>query len=164
MLGDEALQQVVALRRVEVHDFDATRPEVVLAAHERPVLADDDAGDAIEQDGAGAHVTRRERRRHRRTAVLRGGQPAGNLQRICLAVVNRASVLDSAVVPRARDLAVDEDRGPDRDAALGAPDARLLDGDRKKLVVCHQVRYGSATGRWRPDDLSPTSPRMARRG
>ena len=82
MLGDEVLHQPVTLLRVDVDHLDAVRTQEVLRAHERPVLAEHDAGDLVEQDRARAHVTRRQRRVHRRAPVHRRGQPAGDLQGI----------------------------------------------------------------------------------
>ena len=43
---------------VEHDDLDAAGAQVVLAAHERGVLAHDDPGDLVQQDRPGAHVAR----------------------------------------------------------------------------------------------------------
>src|SRR5437763_1980232 len=57
---DELFHQADAF--AVLHDFksDAARAEKIFFAHKRPVLADDDAGDSIEQNRAGAHGAGRE--------------------------------------------------------------------------------------------------------
>ena len=137
---------VEALGRIEVHDLDAARAQQVLAAHERAVLADHEARDAVQEDRAGAHVARRERRRHRGAAVGGRGEPARHLEGVRLAVPNRAPELHAPVVPGTDDDPVDEDRRADRDAALGAPDPGLLDRDLEECGVVHAATVAGSNG------------------
>ena len=80
-------------------DFDAPGAQQRFVAHERPVLADDHAGDLVQQDGARAHVTWRERRVHGRAGVDRRVLTAGVLERIRLAVADHRALLHPSVVP-----------------------------------------------------------------
>ena len=72
---------------------------------ERPVLADDHPRDAVEENRAAAHRARRERRVDRALAVDAGRLAAGVLERVHLAVQDRAALLHAAVVAAAEDRA-----------------------------------------------------------
>ena len=73
-------------------------------------------------------------------------QPAGVLQAVGLAVLDRAALLHPLVVADGEDLAVDDEGGADRDAALGEAGAGLGDGQLEELCVgthvsdCHTRR------------------------
>ena len=143
-VGLAAMKSVIsshALGVVEHHDLDAARPQQVLAAVERAVLADDDTGDLVQQDRAGAHVARRQRRDHRRPGVDRGRQTAGVLEAVGLAVLDGAALLHPPVVADGQHLAVDDERGADRDAALGPAGAGLGDGGVQVLGVGHGLTF-----------------------
>ena len=151
--GLAAMKSVIicdALGVVEHDHLDAAGAQVVLAAHERGVLADDHPRDPVQQDRPGAHVARRQRRHHRRPGVHRRRQAAGVLEAVGLAVLDRAALLHAPVVADGEDLAVDDERGADRDPALGEADAGL--GDRglrdtslsviDSCSLSHARRYG----------------------
>src|SRR5688572_19772111 len=61
VLGDELAHQLDALGRVEVHDLHASRPQELLAADKRAVLAHHHPRNPVQEDGPGAHVARGER-------------------------------------------------------------------------------------------------------
>src|SRR5579875_3848867 len=62
MRADERLHQPDAFGIVEHLQDDPARPEIGLGALERPVLADEDFGDSVQERRARAHVAGRERR------------------------------------------------------------------------------------------------------
>lgn len=76
LLGDELVHQLLAARVADDDDLDAARAQVGLAAEEVCVLADDDAGDAVEEAGPRAHVAGREGRVHCAALVGPRGQAA----------------------------------------------------------------------------------------
>ena len=64
LLANELAHQLLALLALHIDNLDAARLEVRLAAEESVVLAEHDAGDLVEDAGAGAHVAGRERSVH----------------------------------------------------------------------------------------------------
>lgn len=82
------------------------------------VLADHDLGDAIEQDGAAAHRTGRQRRVDGRGTVHRSRLSAGVFDRIHLAMQDGAGLLHTTIVATADDLGGVYQHRADRDAAL----------------------------------------------
>src|SRR5581483_9683769 len=118
MLADELLHQLDAARLLAHLDDHATATQQLFFSQESAIFADDNSWDAVEQDGAGAHGTRRQSGVQHALAVNRGRLSSGILQRVHLAVENGAAALDTAVVSAAEDLSlVDKDR-TDRNAAF----------------------------------------------
>src|SRR5439155_1703424 len=108
VLGDETRHHPDARGILQDLDGDAARTQVRFLARERAVLAGDHVRDAVQQDCAAAHRARREGRVEHRRAVDGRGLASGILERVHLAVQNRASALGrrSAALHRAaRDLA-----------------------------------------------------------
>jgi hypothetical protein len=60
MLLDERLHELLALRILQIHDFDTITFEVLLTADEGIVLAHHDSGDFVQDACTRAHITRRE--------------------------------------------------------------------------------------------------------
>src|SRR4029079_4820422 len=97
----------------------ASRPQQIFLALERLILADDDAADAVEQDGTAAHGARRQRRVHHRLPIDIGGSTAGALERIHLPVEDRTPLLNAPIVPAAQNDALVDERRADGNATLG---------------------------------------------
>ena len=127
MRGDELPHHADALVVLHHLDADAARTEEIFLAHERAVLADDDVRDAVEEDGAGAHRAGRQRRVEDGGAIDRRRQPAGVLERIHLAVQDRAALLDPPVVAAPEDAPVVDEHRADRDAAFAAARGSFVD-------------------------------------
>ena len=144
---------------VEDDDLDAVLGEPVVPAVEGPGLADDEPGDAELTHQPAAEPAGRERRDHRRAAV--GALPPGPPERVRLAVHRGVVVLDAPVVAAAEQRAVGgEQRGADRDAALGEPGPGLLERDGQQLAV---GRAAHATTRLRAARAPGAAPRTRRR-
>ena len=131
---DEVAHEADAFGVLENFDLDSVAAHMVLGAEKGPVLADDDAGDFVEDDGAAAHRAGRERGIHRRALVNGGGEAAGVAQAVHFAMVDGAAGLDAAVVALADDFAVADQDGTDRDAAFGEARAGLRDGGFEEWV------------------------------
>src|SRR5437868_7150679 len=118
ILPDELFHQADAF--VVLHNFnrDAARAEKLFFANKRPVLADDDAGDSVEQNRAGAHGAGRERGIEDAFAVDGGGLAAGIFQRVHFAVQNRAAFLYPPVMAASNDLPLMHNYRADRNAAF----------------------------------------------
>ena len=69
LLANEIAHQLLALLALHIDDLNAARLEVRLATEESLVLAEDNAGDLVEDAGAGAHVAGREGGVHGGTLV-----------------------------------------------------------------------------------------------
>src|SRR6056297_2550755 len=95
MGANEVLHESAALGAFGVYDLDAALGQQRFLAHERAVVADDDARNAVEQDRATAHGARRQRRVQRGLAIDARRLPPGVLQRVHLAVQYHAALLDS---------------------------------------------------------------------
>ena len=61
LLLNELLHQLFALLVIYHHHLDAAAPQELLFAHVGRVLADNDAGNLVQEDGAGAHAAWAER-------------------------------------------------------------------------------------------------------
>ena len=119
---------VDALRVLEQHDPAAVLGHPVVAALEVPRLADHDRADAELAQQPAAVPARRERGDHDAVGVV--AAPTGGAEGGRLGVHRGVAVLDPAVVaaPEQGPVLV-EQRGADRDAALGEAVASLCDGD-----------------------------------
>src|SRR5262245_41565647 len=100
-------------------DPNATTGEPCLLTHERPVFANDDAGNSVEHDRAAAHGARRERRVQSAGPIDECGVTAGIFERVHLAVQDSAATLNASIVAAADDFAVVDDDRADWDAAFG---------------------------------------------
>src|SRR5512138_218836 len=77
MTGDEAAHQLDAACVLQHLDLDPARAQQGFFAGEAPVLADDHARDAVQQDRSAAHRARRQGRVQHRLAIDRGRLAAG---------------------------------------------------------------------------------------
>ena len=95
--------------------------------HFVPALLDDHARDAVQRDRAAAHRARRQGRVDHALAIhLRRVAPRV-LERVHLAVQDRAALLHAAVVAAADDASLVHDHRTDRDAAFGEARLRFVD-------------------------------------
>src|SRR5690606_1724672 len=116
--ADVVGEHLHARLRPEVDDLDAARAQPVDAALEVDRLADDHGADAELTHQPAAIPARGERRHHDRVAIA--ALPPRLAKRVGLGVDRRVVLLDPAIVARAEKLAAaTEDRGADRDSALG---------------------------------------------
>src|SRR5918999_892011 len=121
----------VVLEHVDGH---ASRAQQLFLARERAILADDHARDPVEENGAGAHRARRERRIDRALPVHDGRLAPRRLERVHLAVQHGAATLHAAVVPAPADAAVVHEHRADRDASLAQTALGFGDRGAHELV------------------------------
>src|SRR5215510_14441654 len=131
---NELCHQRLAPRILKNLDGHAARAQELFLAEEGPVLADDDARDAVEENRAAAHGAGRECRVDRALTIdLRGG-PAGVLERVHLAVEHDAAALHPPIVLAPEDAPAMDEHGADGNPALGQAALSLLDCGSKELV------------------------------
>ena len=135
MFGDEFFHDFDAFGVVGDFDLDALGADVFFGALEGFVFADDDAGDAVEKDGAAAHGAGGEGGVDGAFPVDGGGLPACVFEAVHFGVVDGAAVLDAPVVASADDLAAMDEDGADGDAAFGAALAGFFDGCLEEGIV-----------------------------
>src|SRR5215831_10195440 len=104
--ADELFHQADAF--AVLHDFkgDAARAQQLFFSHKRPVLSDDDAGNAIEQDRAGTHGAGRERGIENAFTIDSAGLAAGVFQGVHFSVQDSAAFLHTPVMAAANDLSL----------------------------------------------------------
>src|SRR5262249_43597889 len=115
-------------------DGHAARAQELFLAEEGPVLADDDARNAVEENRAAAHGAGRECRVDRALTIDLRGAPAGVLERVHLAVEHDAAALHPPIVPAPEDAPAMDEHGADGNPALGQAALGLLDCGSKELV------------------------------
>lgn len=138
---------------VEVLDRDALGVHPVFSAFEGRVLADDDARDAVQDGGAGAHRARAE------CADEGEGVPvsaaAGGLDADGLGVGGGVVVLHAAVVAARDDLARGQgEHGADRDAAFCEGFVGLLERGVEEISAGGRVHRGTVPRRGAGDRLA----------
>src|SRR5438034_4474432 len=139
VLGDETRHHPDARGILQDLDGDAARTQVRFLARERAVLAGDHVRDAVQQDRAAAHRARRQGRVEHRRAVDGRGLASGILERVHLAVQNRAPALDPAVVAATDDAAVVHEHGSNRNPALAQSLLGFFDR-RADEIVSHETK------------------------
>lgn len=140
MIGLKAPHQLHTAFVVNDADLDAVRAEEFLVAAEGAVFADDDTADLELDDRAAAHHARAQRRNQGQIAVASAS--AGVAQAVHFPVGDRVAVLHPAIVPDRDDAAVFDERGADRDAALGGALLGLRDRRRQRLGLhCRERCY-----------------------
>ena len=138
--GDEFLEEVDALLRVEVDDADAVFDEPVEAAAEADGLADDDRSDLELTDEAAAIPAGGESSDHYFVAI--GALAAGFAEGVGLAVDAGVGLLDPAVAASGKQVAGSvEERGADGDAAFLQAEAGFVDGDAEHGAGLVEVRF-----------------------
>lgn len=135
MAALELGHQLLGLGKVQSNDLDSAAAEQLLFALERLVFQQHYARNLVEQDCACAHGARRQGREHGRALVDLGRLAAGIGQGIHLAVQDGVALLYAPVVPSAEHLAVDDEAGADRDAALFQALPSFAQRDFDKLVL-----------------------------
>src|SRR5438552_11795530 len=151
----------MAPRILSNFDHLAARSQAPLLAQERPILADYEPRDAVEENRAAAHGAGRQGRVDRALAVDLRRSPAGVLQSVHLAVEHRAPALHPPIVAASEDATVVHQHRADGDTALGQTTLGLFDRDSKELVhVRSRPRAPSATRLLYPADpgSSPAAP------
>ena len=118
VVPDEVRQQPLAGGVLDHLHRHAPAPKQLLLAPERPVLADHDPRNPIEQNRPAAHGAGRERGVERAAPVHRGGLPAGPLQGIHFGVEDHAAGLLATVVPAAENAVIPDQDRADGDAAF----------------------------------------------
>src|SRR5439155_19799447 len=128
----------------------------LLLAEERPILADDDPRDAVEENRAAAHGAGRQGRVDRALAVDLRRSPAGVPQSVHLAVEHRAPALQPPIVAASEDATAVHQHRADGDTALGQTTLGFLYRGSEKLV------HGDVLSWWHPPVtrlLYPVGPR-----
>ncbi len=136
--GDEISHELDALVILNDLDLNAVRAQVVLGAQERSILANYDARDFIQNDGAATHGARRERRIDRALGVHRGGQASGVAQAVGFSVINRTAGLDAAVVALPDYFSIVNQDRSDRNSSFGEALARLFNRRLQKRIFFHR--------------------------
>src|SRR6266540_2614719 len=134
VLLDELAHELDALGLMQHFDADALRAHVVLRPFERDVLAYDDPGDAIQQNGATAHRAGAEGRIDRATLINRGLLAAGVSEAIHLRVVDDAPTLHALVAAAPDNVSVEDKDRADGNAALGQPHAGFVQGGAHEFI------------------------------
>jgi len=145
VVANESSHQLDARRILDHVDGDATRTKQVLLAEECLVLPDDDFRDAVQQNGAAAHGAWRQRRVEYARAIDAGRLASGVLQRIHLAVQDRAASLHAPVVAAADDAPGVNQHRADGDAAFAGAGLRFRDR-RLHEFVGHVWNYHVCAG------------------
>ena len=137
--GDEVGHHRDALGVVEHDHLDAARAQVVLAAVERAVLADHDTAGCLYSRIAPVHMSHGDSvvTIVDRAYTVAGSRPAFSRQSVSPCRMALPSCT-RRLCPTAQHLAVDDQRGADRDPALGESGAGLGDGEREHLVIVHR--------------------------
>lgn len=125
---DEFMHQLDAGGILAYFHVDSLRAHVFLRTPESFVFADDDLRDSVEQDGAAAHGTRRQRRIDGAATVYGRRQAARVFQTVHFRMVDHAGVLHAAVVTTADDLSVENQDRTDGNPSFGASRAGFFDG------------------------------------
>ena len=119
IVADEVPHQANTLRMVDYFDFDTARPEIILGAPKRTILADNDSGNFVQQNGAATHVAGRERGVQGGTAIVSRGKPPSILKTIHFGVQHRVQLLNSLVVSLANNAAINNEHRANRNSAAG---------------------------------------------
>src|SRR5262247_4647283 len=131
---NEFCHQRLAPRILKNLDGHAARAQELFLAEEGPVLADDDARNAVEENRAAAHGAGRECRVDRALAIDLRRAPAGVLERVHLAVEHDAPALHPPIVPAPEDASAMDEYRTDGNPALGQAALGLLDRRSEELV------------------------------
>lgn len=149
MLALEALHERPTARIINVDHLDAAGAEEILFSRECLALADDESGDLVQEDGAGAHDARAERRRHGQAMPVAPAPGVAHAGRF--AVGGGVAFLDTEVVAGGDNLPGGRpERGADRHAALTGGFFGLFDGGVQQAAIgvrehCLGVGHGRAT-------------------
>jgi hypothetical protein len=136
VVANKIPHQLYTLGVIDNLELDAAGPEVILGTAKRAVLTNHDPRDPVKQDGAAAHVARRQRRIQRRAPVVCCSEPPRVLEAIHLGVEHGAAFLHPLVVAASGDPAIEYEDGADRYPAGLETLACLFDSRVEKFIHC----------------------------
>src|SRR5207237_745199 len=119
---------------LEHFNRDAPGAEELLLPHEGPVLADDYAGNSVQENGPRAHGAGSERGHESAHAVDRSRLTTGVLEGIHFTVQDGAKLLNAPIVAPADNRIAVYNYRADRNASFQEALLRFLDRDFEKLV------------------------------
>src|SRR6266545_2058905 len=138
MRRDEGLHHRGASLVLHHVDAHPPRAQQILLSPECLILPDDDVSDAVEENRAAAHRARRERRIHDAVSIDGGRSTACVLERVHLAMKDRATLLNAPIVSAPEDDTAMDERGADRNAALSESTFSFFNRREQKWIHAHQ--------------------------
>lgn len=137
LVVNELLHQIHAFLIVENVQVDSAHHQILLGSLEGAVLPHYNSRDTVEQRGSAAHIARRQSRVKHAALVVFGLQSPGVLQTVHLGMQDGAPFLNAPIVASADNFAVQNQNGPDRNAAFGQPEAGFFQCSLQKQLIAH---------------------------